>query len=129
MNMKAIFATMIAAAGLLIGSAIPAAADVPTYRHKAQVPATMSDRLKLASAYHKAPGARMQGPAGAMVARRVVVGGTEILVVTSPGRNSPRDIALAARTQTGCFVPKNASFRTIFAGGPIPKGYALPCAG
>jgi len=122
-------AALSAAAALLVGSALPVAADVPTYRHKSDVPASMSDRLKLATRYAETPGGTLRAASGPVVARQVIIGNTRFIVVSNAGRNSVRDIADATRRQTDCQVSRNASFRTIRSGGIVPTGYALPCSG
>ncbi len=128
-RIKAIFAAVLIAGGAFVGTAGPAAADVPTYRDNGPVPASMSERLKRASAYIDAPGTTLRAPSGPVRARRVIVGRTAIMVFTSTGRNSPRDIADTARRQTSCNVARNAKFRTIRHNSITPVGYAMPCAG
>lgn len=129
MSPRLTFAALSAAAALLVGSALPVAADVPTYRHKSDVPASLSDRLKLAARYAETPGGTLRAASGPVVARQVVIGNTRFIVVSNAGRNSVRDIADATRRQTDCQVSRNASFRTIRSGGIVPTGYALPCSG
>ncbi|MDJ1008815.1 MAG: hypothetical protein QNJ13_13445 [Paracoccaceae bacterium] len=129
MSPKATLATVIMAAALVVGSALPAAADVPTYRHKSDVPASMSDRLKLASRYVGTPGRTLRAPSGPVVARQVVIGNSRFIVFSNAGRNSVRDIAETARRYTDCSVARNASFRTIRTNSIVPTGYAMPCSG
>jgi len=129
MSPKALFASLAVASALIIGSAVPAAADVPTYRHKSEIPATMSDRLKLAARYAETPGRTLSAPSGPVVARQVVIGNSKFIVVSNAGRNSVRDIATTVRRQTDCQVSRNANFRTIRSGGIAPSGYAMPCSG
>ena len=128
-RIKAILAAALIAGGTFVGTAGPAAADVPTYRDKGPVPSSMSERLKRASAYIDAPGGTLRAPSGPVRARRVIVGQTAIMVFTSTGRNSARDIADTARRQTGCNVARNAKFRTIRHNSITPVGYAMPCSG
>ena len=122
-------AALSTAAALLVGSALPVAADVPTYRHKSDAPASMSDRLKLAARYIETPGGTLRAASGPVVARQVLIGNSRFIVISNAGRNSVRDIADATRRQTDCQVSRNANFRTIRSGGVVPKGYALPCSG
>ena len=128
MSPKAVFASLAVAATLVVGSVAPAAADVPTYRHKSAAPASMSDRLKLAARYAKTPGETLRAPSGPVVARQVVIGSSKFIVVSNTGRNSARDIATTVRRQTDCQVSRNANFRTIRSGGIVPTGYAMPCS-
>ncbi len=128
-RIKAILAAALIAGGAFVGTAGPAAADVPTYRDNGPAPASMSERLKRAAAYIDAPGGTLRAPSGPVRARMVYVGGTPIIVFTSTGRNSPRDIADTARRQTGCNVARNAKFRTIRHNSIAPIGYAMPCSG
>lgn len=126
---RAIFASLAVAAALVVGSAVPATADVPTYRHKSDVPASMSDRLKLAARYIETPGRTLRAASGPVVARQVVIGNSRFIVVSNTGRNSVRDVADATPGNRSGPVSRNASFRTIRSGGIVPTGYALPCSG
>lgn len=128
-RLKMLVAAGLVASGAIIASATPAMADVPTYRDKGPVPASMSDRLKRASAYIDTPGSTLRAPSGPVRVRRVIVGDTAIMVFTSTGRNSPRAIADTARRQTACNVAANAKFRTIRHNSISPIGYAIPCSG
>lgn len=129
MSARTALSAMLTAAALLVGSAIPATADVPTYRHKSEAPASMSERLKLAAKYIDAPGGTLRAASGPILARTVIIGNSRFIVVSNAGRNSPRDVAEATRRQTDCSVARNASFRTIRSGGFAPSGYAMPCSG
>ena len=129
MSLKARFATLVAASALFVGSAVPVSADVPTYRHKSEIPASMSDRLKLATRYVDTPGRTIRAASGPVQARQVVIGSSRFIVVSQAGRNSPREIAEATRRQTDCQVSRRANFRAIRKGGVVPIGYAMPCSG
>ena len=128
-RLKVSAAATLVAFGAFVATATPVAADVPTYRDKGPVPASMSDRLKRAAAYIDTPGSTLRAPSGPVRARRVIVGNTAIMVFTSTGRNSPRAIAETARRQTACNVATNAKFRTIRHNSISPIGYAMPCSG
>lgn len=129
MSPKALFASLALAAGLVVGTALPTSADVPTYRHKSEIPASQSERLKLAARYAETPGRALSAPSGPIMARQVVIGNSKFIVVSNAGRNSVRDITTVVRRQTDCMVSRNASFRTIRTGGIVPSGYAMPCSG
>jgi hypothetical protein len=129
MSLKAILASLALSLGLVVGSAAPVSADVPTYRHKSEVPASQSERLKLAARYVETPGRALSAPSGPIMARQVVIGRSKFIVVSNAGRNSVRDITTTVRRQTDCMVSRNASFRTIRTGGIVPTGYAMPCSG
>ncbi|MEL7026476.1 MAG: hypothetical protein AAGO57_04490 [Pseudomonadota bacterium] len=129
MSPKAIIASLAAAAALVVGSALPVSADVPTYRHKSDVPASFSERMKLAAKYVETPGSTLRATSGPIQARQVIIGSNRFMVISNVGRNSPRAVAEATRRQTSCYVSQNASFRTIRARGVVPIGYAMPCSG
>lgn len=128
-RLKAAIAASLIATGALVATATPATAEIPTYRDQGPVPGSISARLKRAAAYIDVPGATLRAPSGPVRARRVIIGNTAILVFTSTGRNSVRDIAETARSQTNCKVAANATFRTIRHNSIAPIGYALPCSG
>lgn len=129
MSPKPLLAAAATAAAFVLGSALPVSADVPSYRHKSDIPASQSDRMKLAAAYAETPGRTLRAPSGPVVARQVAIGNSRFIVFSNTGRNSARDIADTARRYTDCSVSRSAKFRTIRSAGIIPSGYVMPCSG